>query len=105
MFDDEMTLDMFSQHMDIQGMTLSDLAEHMGVTVDDGEQINIFSFIKLGILDGVELRNEIEKQYSEASDSIISQISIAYVKAEYEKIGVDMEKQQTNYLLITGQKC
>lgn len=104
MFDDEMTLDMFSQHMDIQGMTLSDLAEHMGVTVDDGEQINIFSFIKLGILDGVELRNEIEKQYSEASDSIISQISIAYVKAEYEKIGVDMEKQQTNYLLITGAK-
>lgn len=104
MFDDEMTLDMFSQHMDIQGMTLSDLAEHMGVTVDDGEQINIFSFIKLGILDGVELRNEIEKQYSEASDSIISQISIAYVKAEYEKIGVDMEKQQINYLLITGAK-
>jgi len=104
MLDEESTLVMFSQHMDTQGMTLSQLAEAMGITVYGNEQLNIFDFIKSGVLDGVELRNSIVQQYSKAADTIISQMSIAYVKAEYEKIGMDMEKKQTNYLLYTGTK-
>ncbi len=104
MLDDESTLAMFSQHMDTKDMTLSELAKSMGVSVDEDESLNIFSFIKSGTLDGTVLRDVVANQYSEASDSIISQMSIAYVKAEYEKIGVDMEGKQTNYLLSTGAK-
>lgn len=104
MLDDESTLAMFSHQMDTKGMTLSELAEQMDVSVDEDEQLNIFSFIKSGALDGITLRDRVAQQYSEASDSIISQMSIAYVKSEYEKIGIDMEKKQTNYLHTTGAK-
>ena len=48
MLDEESTLVMFSQHMDTQGMTLSD-SRGYGYAVDGNEQLNIFDFIKSGI--------------------------------------------------------
>lgn len=37
-------------------------------------------------------------------DSIFSQISISYIKAEYQLIGMNMETIQANYILLSGLK-
>ena len=43
-------------------------------------------------------------QFGEISDSILTQIAIQGVTEEYEACGVDLNKMQRNYLLITGAK-
>lgn len=43
-------------------------------------------------------------QFGEISDSILTQIAIQGVTEEYETCGVDLNKMQRNYLLITGAK-
>ncbi len=47
--------------------------------------------------DGYEKINDLEP-------SMIDQMSIPYVKKEYEKIGIDVDKMQTNYMLSVGVK-
>ena len=47
----------------------------------------------------------IEERLSDMPDSILSQSAVAvYVKPEYEAIGVDTDRLQTNYILLTGAK-
>ena len=43
-------------------------------------------------------------QFGEISDSILTQIAIQSVTEEYEACGVDLNKMQRNYLLVTGAK-
>lgn len=44
----------------------------------------------------------INKQLSAMSDALITSADASYVKAEYQAIGVDVGKLQTNYILRTG---
>ncbi len=48
------------------------------------------------------LRQAVREQMGDMSDTLISQRAILYVQAEYEAIGMDMGRIQTNYLLKTG---
>ena len=48
------------------------------------------------------LREAMSEQMGDLSDTLISQRAILYVQTEYEAIGMDMGKIQTNYLLKTG---
>ena len=51
-----------------------------------------------------QVKDKIDEQFSEMPDSIISQAAISYVKGEYEVIGIDMDKAQINYILVSGAK-
>ena len=51
-----------------------------------------------------QVKDKIDEQFSEMPDSIISQAAVSYVKGEYEAIGIDMDKAQINYILVSGAK-
>lgn len=51
-----------------------------------------------------KMTEQAEEQMSTMSDSIIEQMASAFVKSEYETIGMDMQAVQNRYLLITGAK-
>ena len=51
-----------------------------------------------------QVKDKIDEQFSEMPDSIISQAAISYVKGEYEAIGIDVDKAQINYILVSGAK-
>ncbi len=46
----------------------------------------------------------IDKKFESMPDSIISQGAMVYVKVEYEALGADTGKMQSNYILLTGLK-
>lgn len=58
------------------------------------------SHIPEAVLPGI--RAEMETQMLTLSDSIKSQMGVSYVKAEYEAIGINTDKIQTNYLWKKG---
>ncbi|MDY3920334.1 MAG: ABC transporter ATP-binding protein [Candidatus Limivivens sp.] len=50
------------------------------------------------------VKDAIFEKFEEYPDTLTSQFSVAFVKAEYEAQGVDMNALQTRYLLRTGLK-
>lgn len=48
--------------------------------------------------------SDMEKQMEEMPDTIMEQAATIYVKSAYEKLGMDMDKLQTEYILSTGGK-
>ena len=50
------------------------------------------------------LMTEIDAQTELLSESMLNQLGTAYVKAEYEAIGVNLNKLQTDYLFLSGLK-
>ena len=50
------------------------------------------------MLDGVT------SKFENMPDSILKQASISFVKNEYEEIGINLEKLQTNYIILAGGK-
>lgn len=52
----------------------------------------------------LQYRNSVLESYGEMSDSMISQMAINAVKAEYEALGMDIASVQTRYLLQKGSR-
>ena len=66
---------------------------------------NIFGFI--AALDENSKEKLLKEGYEKIDalePSMIDQMSIPYVKKEYEKIGIDVDKMQTDYMLSVGVK-
>ncbi|MBO3446002.1 ABC transporter ATP-binding protein [Clostridium sp. CCUG 7971] len=51
-----------------------------------------------------EMKKGIDEKLENLDENMLTQSSIYYVKSEYEKIGIDTEKLQTNYILTSGAK-
>lgn len=51
-----------------------------------------------------EFVSKIEEQLNDYPDSILDQMALAAVKEEYKALGMDMERIQTNYIVLTGLK-
>lgn len=69
------------------------------------EESTIFDLIAQMPEEQVEkLIEEIHKQMSDMPDTIIDQAAISYVKTAYEDLGMDIDKIQIHYLLLTGGK-
>jgi ATP-binding cassette subfamily B protein len=49
-----------------------------------------------------QLRAQITQQFEQMPETLISQVSAAAIKAEYEAIGLDLGQLQTNYILRVG---
>ncbi|MDO5516125.1 MAG: ABC transporter ATP-binding protein [Clostridium sp.] len=52
----------------------------------------------------LNIRENIRKSFENIPESLASQSGISYVKAEYEKIGINTNKSQTQYITQTGIK-
>lgn len=50
------------------------------------------------------MKSEIDKELGNVTDSIKEQVSMAYIKSEYESVGVDVSKIQSDYILSVGVK-
>lgn len=50
------------------------------------------------------IRTEFSKKFEKIDDSLKNQMVIVSLKSEYEQIGVDIEKLQTNYIINAGLK-
>ncbi|MBE6059540.1 MAG: ABC transporter ATP-binding protein [Clostridium sulfidigenes] len=48
------------------------------------------------------MMKDIDKNFENLPNTMIDQAAISYVKNEYNNIGMNIEKMQTNYLLYTG---
>ena len=46
--------------------------------------------------------DEIDKKFKDYPDTIIEQMAINYIKTEYERINIDLDKMQINYILKVG---
>lgn len=50
------------------------------------------------------LKDSINEKFEEMPDSMIDQAAVAYVKNEYSEIGINTDKLQTNFIIISGLK-
>ncbi|OUP03076.1 ABC transporter [Drancourtella sp. An210] len=48
--------------------------------------------------------SEMEKQMDNVPDTMLDQAAVLYVKSAYQNLGMDMNRIQTNYILVTGGK-
>ncbi|MBE5959750.1 MAG: ABC transporter ATP-binding protein [Lachnospiraceae bacterium] len=71
-------------------------AEQMTATIPQGMEMTDDVVLKI--------REEAEKKIEVLGDSMIHSSTVAFVKAEYQKLGVDVNRIQTHYLFITGAK-
>ncbi len=69
---------------------------------EDADLISGLSQLPQEQLNG--MLSEMNKQFDQMPDSIITQASVAFVKAEYQAQGKDLDQIQTRYLLLSGGK-
>lgn len=48
------------------------------------------------------LKVEVDKQFKGLPETIVAQSAISHIKAQYEEIGIDVNKSQTNYIFYIG---
>lgn len=76
------------------------LSEEIGFKVDD-----VFAFLSsLNEENREAFLSEALKKIDSFEDSMLSQMSIAFVKEEYQQLGIDTDKIQTDYMLSSGLK-
>ncbi|NFG61703.1 MULTISPECIES: ABC transporter ATP-binding protein [unclassified Clostridium] len=69
------------------------------------EDANIFDIFKVMPKEQFkEITSSMNEMFSKLDDSSIDQMAVSFVKNEYTKIGVNMDKYQTNYIFSSGAK-
>lgn len=71
----------------------------------DGAQLR--AMVESGALTREQIRamaSEAESQLGATTQTIVDQMAVTYVQAEYEALGVDLDAYQQHYLLVTGGK-
>lgn len=69
------------------------------------EDMTVFDILAMMPEEQLEpMREEMDEQFSAMPDSILEQASVAFVKSEYEAVGLDTDAIQNRYILITGAK-
>lgn len=68
----------------------------------DVDMFEVFSLMPKENLS--EVRKNIDEKFSAMPDSIITQSAISYVRGEYENLGINTDKLQTNYMFLAGAK-
>src|SRR5574344_1258912 len=78
------------------------LTKQMGIEITSENIVSVLSNIPKETLD--TMLKQFDTQIDLMPDSIIEQSGIACVKSEYEHIGINIGKIQTNYILYSGIK-
>ena len=81
------------------------LAKSLPSEATNSGNMNIFQMLKLLPKDNLNtITSEISSKFDDFEDSMINQMSVKYIKTEYERLGVDIEGMQSHYILIAGAK-
>ena len=88
-----------------QGQIPAEQMESAKSQLPKAEDIDLFEvFSKMSEKDLESANKEIYEKIDEMPDTIVTQSGVTFVKAEYEKIGINTEKLQNGYILTTGAK-
>ncbi len=98
-------------------MSLEELGAMMGLELDISEDeegettVNMLSLLQTmqaaGMIDSdtlLSMADEMAEQYGDSGELIFSSIAIQEVSAEYEKVGVDADQLQRQYLFRIGRR-
>ncbi|MEG1311148.1 MAG: ABC transporter ATP-binding protein [Romboutsia sp.] len=89
----------------IMRISAIDMGHKEGVIPNIPKDMDIWSVIsKMSEQQINSMKLEIDKKLNDLDENMLTQSSIYYVKNEYEKVGIDTEKLQINYILISGAK-
>lgn len=52
----------------------------------------------------LEMTEQLDEKMEEMPDTMMEQAATVYIKSAYENLGIDMDKMQISYMLVTGAK-
>ncbi|MBQ7136404.1 MAG: ABC transporter ATP-binding protein [Bacilli bacterium] len=82
---------------------ISNNPDSSGIVIPEG--LSFIDMLKMMDIDTREsIISNIDEKVSEMPESILKSTAIENIKLEYEHIGIDLGKMQTNYILISGAK-
>ena len=93
---EQMKQNMLQGNMAGQGMT------NNSMNLDNMDMFTLLESMPADQRDS--LINELDEKLVDLPESMISQGAVSFVKSEYREVGIDTDKLQTNYILITGLK-
>ncbi|MGG7143220.1 ABC transporter ATP-binding protein [Clostridium nigeriense] len=85
----------------VLGLESGDYNEKMNLP-EGADPFEILSMIPKENLNS--MLDSINSQFDEMPESMLKQASVSFVKNEYNAIGIDTDKLQTNYIIIAGLK-
>lgn len=102
---DEATIDELNKIMSKSMMRVAgiEMASKKGAIPNIPQNMDIWTVLEKMPTDQLnQMTKEIDKSINKLDDSMLTQASINSVKTEYEKVGLDIEKLQTNYIFKSG---
>ena len=68
-------------------------------------EIDVFKIFSIMPVENFsKIKSQINEKFDDMPDAIITQGAVSAVRAEYEVIGIDTDKNQKNYILLAGAK-
>ena len=81
----------------------SDKSEEGSVSFDLPEGVSLYQALSMmSVAEREQMLKGINKEIKDIPDTIIDQAAVSYVKAEYQRIGVDTDQIQTMYIFKVG---
>lgn len=78
------------------------MSQAMGTTID-ADKIDLFeTFSKMPEEQFAAIRKDMVSKFDEMSDSIVKQSATTYVKSVHKTVGINVDKNQSHYILRTG---
>lgn len=89
-----------------QAIKLKDqLLKNLPPQANTGSDVDVFNILSLMPSEQIDyMKDKLDEQFKDFPDSMVTQSAVSYVKAEYENIGINTEKNQNIYILISGAK-
>ena len=71
----------------------------------DPSKVDIFDLLASAPQESLsQIKENMIKQFDKMEETMITSANISYITNEYEQIGIDTDKLQSNYILLTGVK-
>lgn len=87
----------------IMSVSAVDMAQEQGAIPNVPSNIDIWTVLpELPSEQLSSLKTQIDEKLKDIDENIMAQSSVYYVKNEYEKVGIDTDKLQTNYIFKSG---
>lgn len=95
----------FEQDSDEVKSMKENIINNLPPQMAQGEDVNIFEVFSMMSAEQLnQITSNMNEQFDAMPESILDQAAISYLKGEYESIGMDVDKNQTNYIFLAGAK-
>lgn len=87
----------------IMSVSAVDMAQKQGAIPNIPANVDIWTVIPQMTEEQLSsFKKQIDEELSDIDENIMEQSAVYYVKNEYEKVGIDIDKLQTNYIFKSG---